>query len=165
MFERRSRNARRTANGRYTWSLICDFTYLGITLSYQLSLPIFCCSLWNLLLLLTMYQNRLLANFTKIESRKMLYFYIHANGAFLKSLSVQVWYLGIVLFGWVCIPTSHEVFWSPLDHDPCCLKSFSADTFFAHAHFCLALLNDNTHTHTHTHTNTFTLSLNILLEC
>ena len=89
LFERHSRKACTVANGRYTCSLIWDFTYLGITLSDQLSLPIFYVSLWNLSSLLTIYQSWLLANFIKIESRKMLIFYIHTNGAFLKSLSVN----------------------------------------------------------------------------
>ena len=45
--ERRSRKACTVANGRYTCSLICEFTYLGITLLDLLSLPIFYSSLWN----------------------------------------------------------------------------------------------------------------------
>ena len=73
--------------------MVCDFTYLGITLSDAVSLPLLKVSKCFFKMLLPIYQSLLFANFTKIKSRKILSFYIYTNGAFLKSLSV-VNYMG-----------------------------------------------------------------------
>jgi len=88
LFMRLSRMACTVANGSYTCSLICDFTYLGSKLSDAVSPPVLEVSVRNLSILLTIYQSLPLSNFIKIESRKMLSFYIYPSGAFLKSLSV-----------------------------------------------------------------------------